>query len=222
MKVLAFSDTHFGVLGSSADDFGGVNRQNILSLLIDCYKSTGHKIIAVGDIFELWQFSLGDIIESRPQIERIVSSIDCIVRGNHDSSLPDSICGTPVVDSLQMGSTLFIHGHQFDPWNHGPLNLVGKTLSKMGAYGEVYVHRSLDDWFTSAAYKLQEIFTLGRYGKQEEYEEKVKSYVEEQVLVDTVVFGHTHQVSINPPIFYNTGSWVGDNYDSVSLEVNNG
>jgi UDP-2,3-diacylglucosamine pyrophosphatase LpxH len=128
-KYVFFSDLHLGN-GGGADDFHE-NEETLLAAL-DFYQSQGYKLILVGDIEELWQFSLEEVRA------RYGASVYAAIRkfgdenvyrifGNHDCDWcvvpPDPIKNAPkrldiAFEGLKMKDKegnikiLVCHGHQ--------------------------------------------------------------------------------------------------------------
>ncbi len=59
-KYVLFSDIHLGN-GGDADDFH--SNENALVKALKHYDEQGYTLIFIGDIEELWQFDLGDIVK---------------------------------------------------------------------------------------------------------------------------------------------------------------
>lgn len=219
MELAVISDCHIGVRGSAADDFGGVDKERQLHLFIEECQRNMITPIAAGDLFELWQFGLDEILRSRPQLQDIISNFGYIIRGNHDRGLPYELFGVPVVDSLSFGDTKIIHGDQLDIFNGGRLGWIGKVVTKIGKIGEVGVNSKIDDYFSYAGLLLQRIFSLGHYSKARVYCGRAVDYIDDHEDIETLIFGHTHQFIYGGPLVYNTGSWIGNNNDVIYTEV---
>lgn len=216
MEIAIISDLHLGVRGSWADDFG--NKEWLLRRFVE--RNDGKFLIALGDVFELWQFGLEEILSSRPQIPSILSEFDLIVRGNHDWSLPDTMFGVPVRNEKLLGDTYLTHGHQFDLFCHGWLQWVGRTASNMAGLGERYVNADFDDMVSGFGRSLQRIFATAHHTKKERFRVYARKFLERNPRYSTVVLGHTHKKDSVDSWYYNTGSWIGSNNDQVYLGVN--
>lgn len=126
-KYVIISDIHIGN-GSKADDFR--NNVGVLKNALDHYNNNGFKLILLGDIEELWQFDIDQIVrEYEDSIYKTIRkfSKNRIFRvcGNHDLdwALHDPIEEnnsekSRAVEALKMKdkagnvSMLLIHGHQ--------------------------------------------------------------------------------------------------------------
>ena len=128
VKYVVFSDTHFGN-GSKADDFH--ENQETLETALVFYKKNDYKLILLGDIEELWQFDLDEIVTRYDDsIYKVIRDFKDInvhrVFGNHDidwRTLPDPIkndkpkilCATEALkfnDSNANTRIMAVHGHQ--------------------------------------------------------------------------------------------------------------
>lgn len=131
--TVASSDWHLGG-GDDADDSNVAGLLRIFDYWRKYIKPTD--IVLVGDIFERWQFSLVDIVESKrtffAQMNNLLKETHAtihVVKGNHDGK------GTEVFDTLTeqlkdlhvvdhqfhyvQNDWLFLHGHQWDKVNSG-------------------------------------------------------------------------------------------------------
>lgn len=127
-KYFIISDSHFGN-GGGSDDFH--KNENTLLDALNHYIEGGYKIILLGDIEELWQFRLSEIIQrydgSLYKKIRLFGDDNVFrVYGNHDIDWcehQDPTKNTPLkntcaVEALKMkcpqGNTkiLLVHGHQ--------------------------------------------------------------------------------------------------------------
>jgi UDP-2,3-diacylglucosamine pyrophosphatase LpxH len=120
-KIAVLSDLHLGD-GSKADDLR--RNTDILVKALRFYREQGYHLFLLGDIEELWQFSVGSIEKRyRESVYKELSSFseDRIHRawGNHDDywgrGVP-GVKGCPEAIALSVGNegarALFVHGHQ--------------------------------------------------------------------------------------------------------------
>ena len=127
-KHVIISDTHLGN-GGKADDF----RKNVgtLARALDHYKKNGYSLIMIGDIEELWQFELREIVAQYDKL--IYAKIRAFgdnrvfrVHGNHDDlwGCPNDptrnkpIASAAATEALKLKDKqgrirlLLVHGHQ--------------------------------------------------------------------------------------------------------------
>ena len=124
-KYLVMSDIHLGD-GGNADDLR--HNKNTLIKLLEYYKNKGFKLILLGDIEELWQFDIEEIVNQYQKdiytkIKEFGKNRVYRVFGNHDLDWhlrdPIQINGHKwAVEALKMrdkddkACILMIHGHQ--------------------------------------------------------------------------------------------------------------
>jgi UDP-2,3-diacylglucosamine pyrophosphatase LpxH len=127
-KYFIFSDLHLGD-GGGADDFH--ENQETLEAALDFYKRNNFQLILLGDVEELWQFDLSEIVTRYNEtiyrkIREFGDANVYRVFGNHDVDwriLPDpirsekpKIAGPPealkIKDLNGEKRILLIHGHQ--------------------------------------------------------------------------------------------------------------
>lgn len=127
-KYFIFSDAHLGD-GGEADDFH--ENQETLETALDFYKKNDYKLILLGDIEELWQFDLNEIVTRYDEnIYKNIRDFKDInvyrVFGNHDidwrtlldptkNVKPKLLCATEALkinDSNKNTRILAVHGHQ--------------------------------------------------------------------------------------------------------------
>jgi UDP-2,3-diacylglucosamine pyrophosphatase LpxH len=130
----SFSDAHMGKFGSRADDCNRVGLywlvEAVISLLLQV-------LVGLGDLLELWQFALQEILAS-PENRQLLAWIDeqlyrhnivfVYKLGNHDDTDPVKLYNAlrvlmPKCDlRVTRGSVLVAgwwldHGHRWDRWN---------------------------------------------------------------------------------------------------------
>ena len=130
------------------------------------YAITG-PTMRLGDMDELLQFSREEI--------RYLAGTD--VDGNHD----DGSCGR---DEMQIGDTLFLHGHRFDPWGarlfERPGGWLLRRLEQRWPDADLWLGR----WLVRRRDK--------RRAARESYIRKAVKYAKKRG-VRQIVFGHLHQ-----------------------------
>ena len=124
-KYVIMSDLHLGD-GKGADNFER-NEETLLTAL-DYYKAQGCNIVLLGDVEELWQFDLHEIVQRyQNSIYHLLSNFEpgkvFRVFGNHDSEwggIDDPIAnishrfyGAPEAVFID-GDIILLHGHQGD------------------------------------------------------------------------------------------------------------
>lgn len=210
------SDLHIGVKDHPADDFGGHEREVRFYEALANLSSLVDTVGLNGDTFELWQFGMGEILDSRSlSLQAIKQFVDVIVRGNHDSGLPDTILDTEVVDSHKEDGLTVMHGHQFDTFNSPPFNWIGKSVAQLGKIGEMEISSDIDVLF----HNMQLFLNNGRYGTNKKYFDKVR---DEYPHTCACIVGHTHEAYANNchvkvPQVWNTGTWTNGNTDILII-----
>ena len=161
ITVTACSDLHRGPIWSRANDAtpGWAAR----------WAKVLEPKLRLGDMDELWQFTRQEIGE--------LAGTD--VAGNHDASGPCKC------KEIRLGDTLFLHGHQFDPWL---VRWIGRPVSRLTRYAE-YVWPDID---VKVGGWLKRKVRAGRYGDAERYIEKAAAYAKKRG-ARQIVFGHLHQ-----------------------------
>ncbi|MCK5600539.1 metallophosphoesterase family protein [Candidatus Pacearchaeota archaeon] len=207
-KKIFISDLHIGD-GSKSDDF---NRQTDLIRLLDDHSSC--KIVILGDIYELWQARLANIMWYNSEIVRRLQRDNVIcVHGNHDFLPYSKIWPNHYEDDLIYAE----HGHQYDVYNNTSMfNLkwpIGKYVTVVVGWLEKLWHKDADEYL------------LKKYGEFKYQAAKLhgaeKSTSSIQLVLDKtqkpiVVQGHTHEALLiktihrgRKRIIANCGSWVG-------------
>jgi hypothetical protein len=125
--------------------------------------------LRLGDMDELWQFT-------REQIGQLVGTD---VAGNHD-------CTNCTTQLIRHGDTIFLHGHQFDPLNSGPLKVIGKAVTGFFGLLEKVIDKDIDIWAE------QVLLKRGRNGNALKYSTKAAAYAKKRGATQ-IVFGHLHQ-----------------------------
>jgi UDP-2,3-diacylglucosamine pyrophosphatase LpxH len=127
-RYAIISDTHLGD-GKGADDF--IQNKNALITALEHYYQTGFSIILLGDIEELWQFDLQDIVKTynkdvyarlrafgRKRLTRIFGNHDLEWGGLVDPTRAISSQRTFAPEAIKLSDgkgkvrILLVHGHQ--------------------------------------------------------------------------------------------------------------
>jgi len=211
--IYCISDLHIGDK-SRKDDFQENERK-----LIEFLQSIPDKnLIMVGDIFELWQCHLDNVIMAYPDLIRLLLRKSlCYVIGNHDQDMLNMklLFGVPIVDKLIIEDTLFVHGHQFDAVN-SKYKRLGRSITKMAGWLEEYIHKDVDVWAEQLVMRLKK---LGRFGFPEHYrKEAVKQAKKEDM--KRIVIGHSHvedYAKIDGVEYYNCGTWTNGRQHVVKI-----
>ena len=124
-----------------------------------------------GDMDELLQFT-------RDQVRPCVGTD---VAGNHDpGTAPAVICY-----AMPYGLTLFLHGHQFDPWW---ARLLSRPAAKVAKWLECCIGRDAD---VRLARSVRRRLGLGRHGQWTVYAQRAARYAASRG-ASRIVFGHLH------------------------------
>lgn len=208
----SISDLHLGDKGPK-DDFYG-NEQKLAEFL---QSIPDNSLILVGDVFELWQCHLDNIIAAYPDLIKLLFKRALYyITGNHDQAilklnvLPTfqikMLLGVPVVEKLILGDILFMHGHQFDAAN-SKYKWLGQSITGLAGWLEKYIHKDIDVWAEQFVMKLKK---LGRFGYPDQYRKDAIAYAKKEG-VKRIVIGHSHvedYAKTDDIEFYNCGCWV--------------
>jgi len=164
MIITCCSDLHNGPVGHPATDATPGWRA--------AWAKVAQPKLRLGDMDELLQFRRNEIGE--------MAGTD--VDGNHDAGS----CGCQEHwQETSRGRTIFLHGHQFDPWW---ARLLGRPAAKAA--------RLLEFFWPDADVKLAEWARrksgLGRHGEADRYARKAAEYAAKHG-ARQIVFGHLHQ-----------------------------
>jgi len=219
--IYSLSDLHLGDKGPR-DDFYG-NEQKLTEFL---QSIPDKSLILVGDVFELWQCHLNNIIAAYPDLIKLLFKKTLYyVTGNHDqailklSILPTfqikMLLGVPVVDKLVLEDTIFIHGHQLDVAN-SKYKWLGQSITKMAGWLEKYIDKDIDVWAEQFVMKLKK---MGRFGFPEHYRDEAIRYAKKEG-VKRIVFGHSHvedYAKIDDIEYFNCGTWTNGKSHIVKI-----
>ena len=228
--VIVLGDLHLGA-GDGADDFSGPDCNADLDLLekIAEWRAQGEGIVLAGDILDLWQATLPEILAAHePVIQNLFQAADAYVVGNHDEDMLDKkIYGLVGLPHLVANGIWIEHGHAHDPIvSRWPL--ISRAISALGGFLERYVNRDVD---VLAARLAGWIGRTGRHGANERYVEAVAVEAGKHGC-SRAVFGHTHQwmaprdrlvLSLGwgpagfPIAVANAGTWTNGKRDYVEI-----
>ncbi len=231
------SDLHLGD-GSKADDF---HREAEFLKFLNYAKLSCEELIIAGDLFELWQCSLENILIRH---SRIVAGLLNFSRqkrlsyiiGNHDHA--------PFIKYVNSGLNIVLayedenaglhaeHANQHDIFNR--CKNPGNIISRICGLGERLIHPDFDEWATNAAQIRNKIPPssaeyLKRGGNFSEYENAAMALINKGKRI--VIFGHTHSaklIRLGSGLYANCGAWSGSakpTYVAVkdkSVEVRDG
>ena len=246
MKIF-ISDLHLGD-GSKTDDF---HRDKELIRFLEYVHDTNADLCLLGDVFELWQADLDNILWHNHKIIKVLHECKVLhIYGNHDwlpySRLEEEGLYGPIIWAE--------HGHQYDQFNryNNPLFAlkwpIGKYITLAIAELERWFHKDVDVWAEKMKDKfgkfLWEAANLNNKGKPDYYtngmlrfetgdilEQRAQHILKYNDNVQIVIFGHSHQADLirfKDGIYANCGSWTDQHtptYVSVEdrvVELRNG
>ena len=190
LKYTVCSDLHNAPLGHPANDSTPGWRE--------AWRKIPPPKLRLGDMDELWQFSIDEI-----------QPVYTDVNGNHDSRW-SSLYG----DIVKHGNTIFLHGHQFDPWL---VKLFGRPIAWI--IGKLEKRwPDVDNLLTQWA---RHYIGGGRYGERERYIQLASDYARKNKATQ-IVFGHLHELFEEERDGVNvicTGCCVGGRMDFVEVIV---
>lgn len=207
MAIIGISDVHLQRPGP-ANDFHA--HAALAAFLL---KNREHTIISVGDLVDCWQDNPA-AVEAYPAnallCQVIEECIDLCVSGNHDSSL-ERFCNVEYVESpFLYKRVLFMHGHEFDWFNHGIGMPVGWAASAFAGLCERVIHRDADVWLADKARRLLKV---GRYGSPLQYTDAALAHLyrarHSGATALAIVLGHTHCHIGFSGYYGNCGHWTG-------------
>lgn len=208
-KYAIFSDLHLGDK-SNADNFKK-NEQAFLRAL-DFYKNESFKLILLGDVEELWQFDLSDIVDSYERtvykkIREFGEGSVFRVFGNHDidfgspidpaySSQPN---GNGAVEFIKMKDNndqtkiLLLHGHQ-GTTDSDKKSWISRFLVR-GVWTPIERHVPIiNDIFVSEAATNSPIL--------KDYEKTLYDWAKSKKIV--LICGHSHRAVFASAVYANT------------------
>jgi UDP-2,3-diacylglucosamine pyrophosphatase LpxH len=220
MKKAFISDLHLGDKGK-ADDF----RRNEHALMEFLNTLDDGQLVLVGDVFDLWENSLDDIIRAYGGLIDLLFRKACAyVAGNHDMAMMHygSWHKRQPVEKLIINGTLVMHGHQFDEMN-ATGHSVGRYITGAVAWLQENVWSGIDIPLRGMERFIRR---QGRFGRPQDYRKAGLQYIDRFRVnsdrVKAIVMGHTHQkdcIASEQLAYYNTGCWINGNQDITWIEV---
>ena len=220
MSTLFLSDIHFGD-GGPSDDFGNKD-DKLVNLLLWAYQVNPEtRVVLCGDCLDLRETTLDKIMKAHKEaITILFARVSVFVVGNHDdSALGKTILGVEGIGPIAYKGIYVSHGSQLD-WFERFFPWAGRLASRACAWGEKNIHPDIDDW---ALGLLGLAGKTGRSAQNARYDTKI---AEAAIKHDchSAIYGHTHEpyltpVKVNGINIYNTGSWVGESFDYLLLDI---
>jgi len=228
MNVYAISDLHLGD-GGPRDNFAyGSHEKDLLSFL-DMVEADQGKLIICGDLFELWQSNISQVLTKRVYLlDRLAKMNAIYVLGNHDADLlyfvgrdwlNHQFFHNMVSDfTLSIGGRRFsfIHGHQADAYCSGDTPGLGRITAIYSGLCEdknggpmLDKYRTVEDKAVGRLEKLVSLWSRLR-GKPDRFTAINRSLRDLYVKMgcDVIVCGHTHFPGRISSWHYNTGTWA--------------
>lgn len=210
MRIFCISDLHLGD-GGKADDFTG---ETFLKCFLSLLMPEDY-LVLVGDILDLKQFSLNEVIEAYGNLltEIFMRNNIIYVAGNHDiKMLGKEFYGVTVVDKFIIDDILFIHGHQFDWLNNQHYWMVDWALKAL-RYMEEKINKDID-------IKLDRLLKYGRWADTDKKYKKMAFQLIKDMGLKKIVMGHTHRKGMwfdGDYTYYNDGCWVNGKTNYICL-----
>ncbi len=144
--------------GSRGDNFNVRSREDCLNSFLDHVEKNNGELIIAGDLFELWQYKLDNVVDRRYKLlDRFEQMGAVYLPGNHDMQVSrENVLMHPFFGNVQKqtvrtinGSKVkFMHGHEVDPFIPQQFNnwskLLGTISSFIDFHGEIcVVHRDI-------------------------------------------------------------------------------
>lgn len=198
MKLLVLSDLHI----DTGDKFGtfGWKSKKFIKVLDDIIKHYGvDQVVLNGDVFELYKYSYGDIVERNARLIEYFDSMGFIyIRGNHDLWNPKAREHFNITNS--QGKTIHIeHGHNADFLNGTSF---GRFIGKLGFYVLRFIVKM--QWAERLYFKIVEY--------DDEVNRVPRKYNSYKYLLfalkllrkyDLVILGHTHKLELHKMYYIN-------------------
>ena len=197
-RGIVFSDLHLGVK-DPADDFA--KNETVFNRAYDYYADRDYKPFFLGDVVDLWENKKFDDIQAAyPSVFRRIRSRRWI-KGNHDQQLDEP---EAIVLQYETGEKiLMVHGHQGDFFN--------STAYPLSKFFVRYVWRNLQ----YLGFKDPTTASPRNPKKHEATKKKIKEWAFDRKQI--VIFGHTHAPEVEPPYYFNCGSWVGEGGQGIEI-----
>ncbi len=210
MRIYCISDLHLGNRGEADDFTGEVYLKHFLNLV-----GENDLLVLNGDILELRQFSLEEIIDAYEDLlSRLFLNRKVVyVVGNHDiEMLGREFYGVKVVSEFMIGNMIFIHGHQFDWLNNKHRWMVDWALRFLR-----WLEEKIDPNIET---KLEKLLKYGRWADTDKKYKKMAFEFGRRFGKNKVILGHTHRKGVwfsKDVIYYNCGCWVNGKEDFLTL-----
>jgi len=215
MSAVIITDTHFGD-GGSRDDY--IQRPELMDRwLLMCATLRDMQeadpdllVILTGDLFN-GEYGPRVCIDGSTFREgmrhlRPLNPIICV--GNHDSEIHTFkdhaiFAGCTIRDTLIVDGTLYMHGHQVDPFN-GRFGWIGRKVSKAaGLIG--MLNPDWEDALRAGG---------GRDSDNRAFAKCAVEYARKRGCT-RVVCGHTHEAPVQTATYCNAGMWQRDGYMAI-------
>jgi len=226
--IYIVSDLHMGN-GSKADSFAPYAK--IFNDFLDMVDQDPNGILIIaGDVFELWQFSSGNIFKTYfDLIKRLINMNTIFIIGNHDIDLfgfIDSPLKLSFLDQLKNDVQIerggqkikIIHGHEFDIFNNPSKSLfMGRIVTllvgeyeKNNQYFDKWAEKYLEPFFRKLSLFAMNFYSRFFGKSQSQVEGKLSKILEKYHKNNPnefIVSGHTHYPGWFGDWYVNTGSW---------------
>lgn len=219
--MIILSDLHMGA-GDKADDFSGPDCLADVELLdkVTAWQEEGEKIVLAGDILDLWQADMWQILGAHGgAVQWLFSAAEAYIVGNHDSQmLGKKLYGLEGLPNLTVDGLWIEHGHAHDPMV-GRSPLFARAGCWLGGWAERLIHHDVD---VLAERLARWISRTGRHGGNARY----FMAVAREALAhgcERAVWGHTHQlmqfceVPLGDLHVANCGTWTGGRRDFLQI-----
>ncbi len=179
--IFVISDLHMGD-GGLRDNFAVGDKEKQLDLFLDFVTKENGELIIVGDLFEFWQASFGNVlVKRRNLIDRLGDMGATFVVGNHDVDL-EALIGSDILShpffrkmtvrflrDIGKKKFMFMHGHEVDPYNRGDVPGLGRIVAIFAGICED-INRSpvlrtgehVENWLFKRFKKLEKMYNCTR------------------------------------------------------------
>jgi UDP-2,3-diacylglucosamine pyrophosphatase LpxH len=238
--IFVVSDLHVGDQGPR-DNFyhmnNGHREQEFKNFLAYVWSHKGGRLIIAGDLFELWQSNISEVMTCRPWLLKKLGEMEATYQlGNHDADLK-YFAGKSFLYPYMFGNMtdeditldvggkriLITHGHKQDPYCASDVPGIGRISAiyagiredrngspLVGKYGSKTVEaRSLGHWdrLSRCCRRL-----IGKPSATQEHRQAMcQTLVDSEA--DALIYGHTHEPGQfyhedRPLPIYNAGTWA--------------
>ncbi len=218
--IFVVSDLHMGDEGPR-DNFAhmsGGNREQEFHHFLDYVADEGGELYILGDLFELWQGNLSQVLTCRrPLMDRLAQMGATYLLGNHDIDLRHftDVGGLklahPLFDNLYIAGTLFvagkkillIHGHEQDVYCKSDIPGIGRISAIYSGLKEDRNGGPLAGKYGAATVESR---CMSRFDRWSKLARRLIGYpsttqVMRKAVVDTfnksgcdaLIYGHTHE-----------------------------